>query len=113
MKKNETNLKMLAKHPIINRKKRKSKKKCSSVKRALAKNAVNATRQSTVKTTAVDRQPYRHPCPRLPALGAPPYRKGRQPRAWVSVRLPNHCSGLYGRLARRVHGIFCKRSFDA
>ena len=41
---------MLAKHAIINRKKRKSKKKFSSVKRALAKNAVNATRQSTVKT---------------------------------------------------------------
>jgi len=37
MKKNETNLKMLAKHPIINTKKRKSKKNFSSVKRALAK----------------------------------------------------------------------------
>jgi len=37
MKKNETNWKMLAKHPIIDRKKRKSKKKFSSVKRALAK----------------------------------------------------------------------------
>jgi len=37
MKKNETDWKMPAKHPIIDRKNRKGKKKFSSVKRALAK----------------------------------------------------------------------------
>jgi len=68
MEKNETNLKMLAKHPIINRKKRKSKKNVQVSKERLQKNAVNTTRQSTVKPTAIDRQPYRHPCPRLPAF---------------------------------------------
>jgi len=55
---------MLAKHPIINRIKRKSKNNFQVSKERLHKNAVNAT----VKPTAGDRQPYRHPCPQVPAF---------------------------------------------
>ena len=52
--------------PLSSEKAQEQEKQVS--KERLQKNAVNAMRQSTGKPIAVDRQHYRHPCPRLPAF---------------------------------------------
>jgi len=58
--------------PLSTGKSARARKNFQVSKERLQKNAVNATRQSTVKSIAVNRQPYRHACPQVPAAFALP-----------------------------------------